>query len=197
MILSQREKYIAVGVSIIAVIFLLDWLVYAPLHNWSEEIASKKAEAETEARNTDALFVQEKQLTKVWDEMKKGGLQSDISDAQNNLYQAVSDWAHQSIVDITKITPQQPTAIEKSGFVQVPMQFDGTGTTSSVAKFLYQIEVAKIPVRIHNIQISSTKDGVDNLHIVADLTTLCLAQGNNRPSTSTPVVSSAAKNDAQ
>ena len=198
MVLSQREKYVAIALSAVLVIVVLNYVVYSPLSSWSNDIEDAREKANQQKISDEKLFADQKKLNKVWDELKKGGLESDIADAQINLRQAVTDWAHQSNVNISAIKPQTAAAIEKSGFVQVPIQFDGTGTTSSVAKFLYQIEVAKIPVRIHNCQIGSTKDGVDDLHIVVDLTTLCVAQQQApKPPADGPIISSAAKSDGQ
>jgi hypothetical protein len=48
------------------------------------------------------------------------------------------------------------------------------GTTSGIAKLMYQIEVAKIPARVHNVTINSRTEGKDDLTAQLDVTTLCV-----------------------
>ena len=46
-----------------------------------------------------------------------------------------------------------------------------------------QREVAKIPARVHQVTISSKKEGADDLQVDMNLTTLCVVP---RPAQSTP-----------
>jgi hypothetical protein len=197
-VLSQRERYIAVALGGFLVLLILWSVVYSPLESWSSQISTDKQKA-IELRDQDSkLFGDQAKLLKVWDEMQKAGLQSDPGDAQNKLSQAVTEWAVQSGVYVSATKANAPTTVDaKAGFVSAGVQVTCNGTTSGIAKLLYQIEVAKIPARLHTMQISSRKEGVDDLVVVLDLTTLCLVPPTKPIPAPTPTLSTASKTDDQ
>ncbi|HEY8751501.1 MAG TPA: type II secretion system protein GspM [Tepidisphaeraceae bacterium] len=196
MVLSQRERYIAVGLGAVLVLLILWQVVYSPLENWSSQISTDKANAIKERDDTAKLFKDQVALLKVWDEMQKAGLQNAPGDAQNKLGQAVTEWAMQSGVSVSNWKANQTTMVDpKAGFVAAGVQATCSGTTSGIAKLLYQIEVAKIPARLHGMTISSKKEGTDDLTVILDLSTLCLVPPTQVSPAPTPALSTAAKTD--
>jgi hypothetical protein len=174
-VLSQRERYIAVALGGVLALVVLWQVVYGPLDSWSRSISDQKQKAETQKFEDERLRKDQARLTKVWDEMQKTGIHDNPSEAQNQLSQALSDWAVQSGVNVVRDAPQQAQTVDaKFGFVQAGRQLTCFGTTSGIAKLLYQIEMAKIPSRVHNVTISSKKEGQDDLTAVVDVTTLCV-----------------------
>ena len=182
MVLSQREKYVAIGFGAVAVLAILYWVVLSPMLDWNDTITKGTGDArdvQTKDANLKHKLVQ---LTKVWNDMTKNGLKTDVSEAQSQLSHAVSEWAAQSGVNITSTHSEAPTLVDqRSGFTQVIYQVTGTGTTVGVAKLLYQIESAKIPIRIDNLRIGSKKDGADDLEIQLNVSTLTTASTPARP----------------
>jgi len=187
-VLSQRERFIAIALGGVLLLVVLWEVVFSPLDDWSKQINTDKELAIKQQSDDQRLFADQKRLTKVWDEMQKGGLMDNPSDAQTQLHQAVTDWAVQSGVNVSNQTTETPVAVgdSKSGFVQAGIKVVGFGTTSGIAKLVYQIEVAKIPARVHQVTISSKKEGADDLQVDMNLTTLCVVPVA-RPSTPNPV----------
>ena len=182
MVLSQRERYIAIALGGVLVLLVLWQVVYSPLDSWSKDIATSKEKENTQKLDDDRLFSNQARLQKVWDDMQKNGLKSDPAVAGNELRLAVTDWANQSGVAVTDNKSNNPIAVDaKAGFVSVGIDLTCIGTTSSIAKLIYQIEVAKIPARVHTIQISARKEGVDDLQAQLNLTTLCVVPVAAKP----------------
>jgi hypothetical protein len=198
-VLSQRERYVAITLGLVLVLLVVYEAVYSPLSDWSSRISSDKKAALDQAAADDKLFADKAHLLKVWDDIQKGGLQSDPSVGQNQLRQAVTEWAVQSGVSVSAGTSgaASPVGDPKTGFVSAVVQVTCAGTTSGIAKLLYQIEVAKIPARIHSITISSKKEGVDDLLVVLNLTTLCVVKPNSAPTPANPPLSTASRTDEQ
>ncbi len=190
MVLSQRERYIAIALGAVLLLVVLWTVVFSPLEAWSAQIDTDKQAALDQQQKDERLFADQKRLEKVWEDMKKGGLMDNPSDAQTQLHQAVTDWAVQSGVFVSNQTNETPQVVDqKSGFVQAGIKVTCAGTTSGIAKLLYQIEVAKIPARVHQVTISSRKEGVDELQLDMNLTTLCVVpvrQSNPNPVQVTP-----------
>jgi type II secretory pathway component PulM len=181
-VLSQRERYVAIAFGAVAVLAVLYWVVISPLLDWSDTIDKETSVAADVQRNDAKLAHKLAQLTKVWEDMQKNGLKADVSEAQSQLGHAVSEWAAQSGMNITSSHNDTPSLVDqKSGFTQVNFQMTCTGTTSGVAKLLYQIESAKIPIRIDNLRVGSKKDGTDDLEIQLNLSTLTVPTTQNKP----------------
>lgn len=177
MVLSQRERYIAIGLGALVVLVVV-WLYgLAPLLDWSDKIKQDEQAQIGQKAKDETLFLENRKLQKVWAEMQKGGLMDNPSDAQTQLHQAVTDWAIQSGVQVSNQTNESAAPVDAKaapGFVQAGIKVSCFGTTSGIAKLLYQIEVAKIPARVHQITISSKKEGMDDLQLDMTLTTLCV-----------------------
>jgi hypothetical protein len=178
---------------------LLNWVVLSPLTDWSTSIKDKQDKAVTGEEGDRGLRNRLKALNVIWQDMQKNGLKSDVSDAQNQLSNAVREWSEQSGVTLAdtktgnsapvEVAPPNPTwwpkgetkpggsgsSESRSGFFRVDYQVTCAGTSSAIAKLLYQIESAKIPIRIDNISINSTKDGIDDLKAELSLSTLCVS----------------------
>ena len=191
MVLSQRERYIAISLGALVVLVVV-WLYgLAPLLDWSDKIKVDEQTQIDQKAKDDTLFLENRKLQKVWAEMQKGGLMDNPSDAQTQLHQAVTDWAIQSGVQVSNQTNESAQAVDPKaapGFVQAGIKVSCLGTTSGIAKLLYQIEVAKIPARVHQITISSRKEGMDDLALDMTLTTLCVVPvpANPKPVQPTP-----------
>jgi type II secretory pathway component PulM len=181
-VLSQRERVIAIGFGAVAVLAVLYWVLLSPMLDWSDTI-TKDTEAARDVQSKDAKLSHKLvQLNKIYDDMKKNGLKPDVAEAQSQLSHAVNEWAAQSGVNVSSTHSDTPTLVDqRSGFMQVNFQFTCTGTTSGVAKLLYQIESAKIPIRVDNLRIGSKKDGADDLEIQLNLSTLTMPSTPNRP----------------
>ena len=171
----------AVVIGIIAGLAVIYYVILSPLFSWSEDL-NARSEKVAQRQDDDKRLIQKKDaLQKRYAEMQKGGsLKADVSEAQSQMDRAVYDWAAQSgIVIATANGTGNNTYDSKTGFTQVGYQVTCTGTTVGVAKLLYQIETASIPIRVNTVHISSRKDGVDDLMVELNLSTLCTAPNPN------------------
>jgi hypothetical protein len=192
-VLSQRERQLAIGIGSVGALLLLIFYLIVPWMDWGADLQKKAQEAEKNQQDYQALIAHRNALVKAYDAMQKGGvLKTDVSEAQSQVDRAVYDWAAQSGVIIATAGNQGQTTYDaKTGFTEVGYTVTCTGTTVGVAKLLYQIETASIPLRIKLVHINSRKDGADDLLIELNLSTLCVAP---KPVTgTTPVATSDAR----
>ncbi|HXE55360.1 MAG TPA: hypothetical protein VN541_20215 [Tepidisphaeraceae bacterium] len=194
MVLSNREKSIAIGLGVVVALVLLYQFVYSPLFSWQDDLEAAATDVQAQKDADAKLSKKHADLKKVWADIMAGGLKSDASDAESQLQQGLTDWARESGITLTaqRVEGRPP---EKNGFIQIPYQASGTGNSAQVSKLLWQIENTRIPVRIKQMQISSKKDGVDDLQIQLSLSTLCIAPP--KPANQTRVVSATPPAGAQ
>jgi hypothetical protein len=178
-VLSKREKYIAIGLGATLGLVVLNWAVIGPLGDWGEQIAAQTRVAEGEASAERTLFNRERRDKKIWAEIMKGGLKDDPSEADSQLQYAIADWTRASGMTDLSIRPERQ--VTSNGFVEIALLASGTGSTVTVGKLLRQMETAPIPVRIEDLQISSRNDGTDDLKVQLKLSTLSIASDSKKP----------------
>jgi hypothetical protein len=190
-VLSQRERYMAVGIGVVAGLAIIYYVVISPMTAWSKDLDDRQEKVHVTQEEDKHLDARKRQLSKLYDLMLKGGLKSDVSEAQNQMDRAVYDWAAQSSVIIaTASNSGSNTYDPKTGFTEVGYSVTCTGSTVGVAKLLYQIESAAIPIRIKTVTLRARKDGVDDLMVELNLSTLCVAPP--KPPTAAPAAPVAA-----
>lgn len=171
MVLSQREKLIAIVLGGAVGLLVLDRLVYEPLAAWNDQIATDEKSAHERLSDADRLFKRDKSLKRLWTQITASGLKSDASEAEYQLQLALLKWMQESGVTMQTWQPERPS--EKNGFIQIGFQTSGTGTTAAVSNLLWRLETAGIPVRINDVTITSKTEGTDDLQVQLNLSTLC------------------------
>jgi len=184
----------AVGIGSLGGLALLIFYVLLPLSNWGVDLTKRSQQLETDQAKYQKLIDHRNALAKVYALMQKGGLKTDVSEAQNQMDRAVYDWAAQSGIIIATASNQGNNTYEaKTGFTEVGYSVTCTGTTVGVAKLLYQIETANIPIRVKLVHITSRKDGTDDLLVELNLSTLCVAPKPASDQPATPMATGDAR----
>ena len=188
MVLSKREKYIAFGTAAAVVILTLDQIVLTPYFARRASIQAEQQQVIGDIDKANDLFARERKLRAVWADMQKGGLKIDPSEAESQALQAVLDWAKSAEVELAALKPERST--QEKSFQVIRFHVTGTGPMASIARLLWSVETAKVPVRVNDIQVASRREGTDDLSVQLSVSTLCLVPDADKPGKTT--VSSAA-----
>lgn len=178
MVLTQREKIIAIGVAAVVGVAGLYWSATA-YGSRRTEIDQQTKVAQTQLAQADYLFDRERRMQKVWDDMRKSGaLKTDQTEAGNQLLNALRDWTAEARVGEQAFKPERVTADKP--FTQITYHVTGTGAQKNMADFLWRIETAPIPVRINEITLTPRKEGEDSVQLQLSVSTLCLVPENQK-----------------
>lgn len=180
MVLTKRERSIIVVMIVAIMILGLDRYVLAPLLDRRSQLAVDIEAAERQSQKADRLLKNNERMKRKWKDMIAAGLKSDASSAENQLLHAVRDWEQDAGLTFSLLKPER-TERDKQ-FQRIVFRATGTGTMYATSRFLWRVRTAMIPVRIDDLQISSRKDGVDDLNIQMGISTLCLNQEQAKPS---------------
>jgi len=201
MVLSKRERYIAIGVGAAIALFGLDQWVVQPYFDKRKEVVEATAKAADDLKHHKKLKEQKVEMRKVWDAMNAGGLQSDAGKAESQARRALNDWAQEAGLTLSdyKADPAQevrPTqtpgartdkSAADSKFITIGLHATGTGNMRSVARFLWRVETTTIPMRVENITVTPKREGTDDLQVQLNLSTLCVPNKDNEtPAPATP-----------
>ncbi len=182
MVLSKREKYIGIG-TVAAVAFLgINSLIIAPYYARSAELKVELNKAkETLAENQD-LFRAQKKREPEWSAMLNNGLRADDSTAQGRTQTMLQTWARTAGIQLDALSSERAPS-QKGPFEAVNFNLDfntnGADSMRQIARFLWSVESATIPIRLNSIRIQSVKEGTDQLNVKLVVSALYMPTGQN------------------
>ena len=169
--LSTREKRIAAAALLTVLILFLDQYALAPLLSGLAETRAEKAALAAQLGEAEGLFNRQRIHAKRWRGMVESGVTRSPEEAESAMFHAVREWSHESGLSLSSVKPGKSERV--GHMVELTFQVAGAGVMRSVARFLWHIETAAIPVRIEQLQIGSRRDGVDDLSVQLRLSSIC------------------------
>jgi hypothetical protein len=177
-VLSKRERYIAVLTGVVLAALVLYQFVLQPLSEQSDTLDMNVATASADFMRLNKVVKQSKEATKelrAMTDVKNGGkLSADASAAETLLYRSVRDWAQEAGMSPPSVQPTR-TAEKEKDFFKLTFRVQGGGSMSQISRFLYRIKTTSVPVQINELQITSNKENTDDLKLSLTLSTIYLA----------------------
>jgi hypothetical protein len=169
MVLTKRERTIALAALITAAVLALDRIVFSPLLARLDKLHADEKLYTDQLTNANALFQRHEAKQARWDGMVADGLKSDAADTEDALDHAVYEWAQASGLSLKWCTPERPSQKDRS---EVVLYVAGTGRMSAVAQFLFRAQTSKLPVRPEDVEIATRREGTDDLTLTLHLSGL-------------------------
>lgn len=188
MVLSRRERYIFIGTLLALGLLALDRLALSPLLEHRSAIEAQRASLSVELARARTLMTRHSDMDPRWREMVRAGMKSDPAEAESQVLHAVRDWAEEAGLALSLLKPDRLP--EKTRLPEIVFQAAGTGNMRGVARLLWRIQTAPIPIKAIETQISARKDGLDDLSFQLRISTVyappppaTVAAANPRPGT--------------
>jgi hypothetical protein len=167
-VLSKREKYIGIGAAVAVAFLAVNALIIAPYYEESAQaVKDLKAANDTLAQNQE-LFRAQKNHEGEWNTMLNSGLRADDSTAQSRTQQMLQTWARTANINLDQISSERAPS-QKGPFEAINFNLDfntaGNDSMRQIARFLWSIESATIPLRLNSIRVQSMKEGTDQLNV--------------------------------
>ena len=172
MILSKRERLIIVLAASALAAVVLYYYVATPLLDYRDALEGQKQKAQTEMDRATALLAHKRQIDPKWREMIAAGLKRDPAEAESQILHAVQDWSNETGLKLASLKPERLP--DKKSLQEISFQAVGTGSMDAIARFLWRIETAKVPIRVKELQLGARKEGTDDLTLQLRLSTLYL-----------------------
>jgi hypothetical protein len=167
-VLSKREKYIAIGAIGAVVLLGINSLVIGPFTDRLSALDEQETTARKTLDDNKELLYRQKSLQSDWQEMLASGLQADDSIAQSKTQQALQDWARSANINLEALSSDH-VATQHGPFqvIDFNLGFSSSGAQSmrQIARILWSIESANIPIRLNDMKITTTREGTDNLDV--------------------------------
>jgi len=170
MAMSTRERLIAIGTGLAALVFVGDRYALSPYMKAREEVETDLRTTSNKLTEANRRLARAERLDRDWKAMEAGGLKHDMSAAELQILEAVGDYAKDAGVNITSRTPQSEARVDRTQIVR--LRASGKGTTGSVAKLLWRVETASIPLKVDELTLAANKPGTDDLTVTLVVSTI-------------------------
>jgi hypothetical protein len=171
-VLSKRERYIAIGTVSVVAILIIDRVLFAPYDARRKAVEMQTLASVAELSKAQEIFRKQDKLRPEWAAIVKGGLKNDASQAESQLQHEVLQAAQVAEVKVASMKPERTTT--DKNFQVMNYSVTGTGTMAGVARMLYMLERTKIPVRLTEIHTSPRRENTDDLSVRLSVSTIRL-----------------------
>ncbi len=173
MVLSKRERLVAILAVTAVLVLAIDHFILSPLMAQKDELDVKIAAKRDEVDRTTQLFRRRKEASVQWNAMTQGGLHKDANEADTQLQHSLNDWAQEAGMSLTQVKTER-TEKEKD-FYRITMRAQGTGGMKQIGQFLWRVQTATGPVKITEVLINMrAKEGTDDLSLSLGVSTISL-----------------------
>jgi len=179
-IVSKREKQIAIATAAAVGLFVLIDFVWQPYSDALDQIQTQTDAVNKQLQDAGALFANQHRLAKIWADMQAHGLKTDESQADSQLQHAILDWEQRS--GVTQQTLKQDQARKEGDFDVVGYRVTADGSMRSIVQFVWALETATMPIRVTDIRITPEREGgTDQLSVTLGVSTLCASPTPAQP----------------
>jgi Tfp pilus assembly protein PilO len=168
--LSKREKGLMYGSLGVLAILAIDYYALTPLMEQQDLLNVQRDQILSEMERDRKLFAERKQLAPKWKTLLSDGLKGDPAEAEGQLLHGLRNWANETGLTLSSVKPDRPESKEQ--LKQIYIQASGTGSMDSIAKFLYKMQSAGIPLKVTELQIGARNEGDSNLAMQFKVSTL-------------------------
>lgn len=179
MVLSKRERFIALTTLAAVGLLGLDRLVLSPLMAASAELDGQINACRAKLQDAQAKFDGRKRRMRQWTQMQNSGLRrKDDSEAESQMMNSIRDWAQEAGLTLLSVKPDR-TEKEK-GFSKSTFRVTGSGGMAEIGRFLWYVQNAAMPARIVDLQITTRKEATDDLSLQLGISTVRLLTESER-----------------
>jgi hypothetical protein len=170
MVLSSRERGILIVALATAAFLVLYYVIITPYMDWRGESLVQQGTLQARVQDERKAIDSSVRIARQWKETIQPGIKSDPAEAESQIFHAIKNWAADSDVVLTLQKSQR--SVEKTRLPEIKFQEQGTGTMKSLAKLLWKIQTANLPIRVTELTVDSHKDGQDDLMFKFNLSTV-------------------------
>lgn len=161
--ISKRERTILLLTLSVVGLLLADRVVISPVLAYRDALASEVDSLTNDVSHGLLLLKQGKAKQQRWKEMMTIGLPASASEAESRTLEAINKWAGSSKLSLVSVKPEYRRSDET--LVPVIFRVSANGSMKAIAKFIWEVETAGIPVCVDSLQINTRDKNKDDLAI--------------------------------
>lgn len=133
---------------------LADKVVFTPALAKFRETENHKQTLLAQINEARSLFERRRLMERKWKAMVADGLQND-AEAESRMVRALDKWSQEARLTLTSLKPER-LASDK-GLKEMTFVVVGRGRLDAMARFLWQIETAELPVKVKYVVLGASE----------------------------------------
>jgi hypothetical protein len=180
-VFNKRELAIAAIALGAVVLFALDYFAVSPFLDYRADVRARLELVTQQHKQAQQLFADARAAEKLWQGFLARGLKTTASEAESQTLNAVRDWAQESGMGLSSVKPEHLAQDDKDQLQQIGFHAMGAGPMAALARMLWRLESAPIPLRVNSVQVASRKDATDDLAVQLSIATACYNPEAGKP----------------
>ncbi len=170
--IKNRQQFLLILTLAALALFVGNMLVYEPMAKWWKAREAKVAELRQEVTQGKALIKRESVIRGEWDSMRTNSLPNDASQAEQQVLRAFNNWAGDSGVNVSSITPQWQD--DQNDYSTLDCRVEVSGDLQTLSRFLYEIENDPMALQLESVALTSTDERGQTLNLGLQISGLAL-----------------------
>jgi len=183
--LSKRERIIFIATLACMGLFIANKFVIEPVQARLNELESQRQQLLGDLSEGQRLIGSQREMQDTWKTMLSDGLRSD-AELESRVLGALREWSGAAGLALSSIRPERVSS--EKGLQEMIFSVAGKGTLDCVARFVWQVETASLPVKIKDMQLGSSSESGDSMSLQLHLSALYLGTQKAKLDTNQPEV---------
>lgn len=183
--LSKRERIIFIATLACMGLFIANKFVIEPVQARLNELESQRQQLLGDLSEGQRLIGSQREMQDKWKAMLSDGLRSD-AELESRVLGALREWSGAAGLALSSIRPERVSS--EKGLQEMIFSVAGKGTLDCVARFVWQVETASLPVKIKDMQLGSSSESGDSMSLQLHLSALYLGTQKAKLDTNQPEV---------
>ncbi len=178
--MSIRQRWLLIIAGTALLLLVLDRALFTPLGRVWHAHTAEIAQLRQSVANGRVTLARADQTQRAWSEMQSGALPKDAALAEQDLITAFDRWGRTGGVDLGSIKPQWKRGTSDR-YSLLECRVDATGTLPALSRFLYELELSPLALRVDSVEVTARDDNGQRLALNLVVTGLRLAPLEGRP----------------
>lgn len=176
MVLSKRERMLALAMIVVVGALALNAFIVNPLSAGREATTNEKLELEAQIAEAGNVFAKKTNLERRWKSLMSEDSQN-ATGSESRIARALTEWSRQTRLGVTSVKPDRTDT--KQGMIETTFVLAGRGSLDAVASFLYRVETSELPVKVVDLQVGSSSESGDSMSLQLRLSAISLTSTSN------------------
>jgi hypothetical protein len=160
MVLSKREQLIVLLTVITVGLLIGNKFVYEPLREKRAALVEERDQLAKDREEANLLLLKMQRDKPLHKQLTEDGFKNE-DDADNKVAVAINEWSQKCGMTITSTRPE-PVSTDKN-LQEIRWQLSGNGSLDAAAKFIFEIEASKMPIKITSLTLGSNSDAGEKM----------------------------------
>ena len=150
---NNRQRLLLIAAGAAVALFLGDKLLLTPLFNAWDARAAHIVELRKQIDTDKAYLNRQLWLRNKWRDISQRTLTNETSAAEQQLFQAIDNWARSSAVSVSAITPQWKH--DSDDYMTYECRVDASGDLDHLSRFLYRVEREPMALKLQSVELGA------------------------------------------